>query len=724
MSVCQLVAPSSSYAADAVIGAIAERTGHNDLTSIKARGLDGYEAACYIFAAIEGSIHVSGPAEPVAAEHSSVSYEAVLAIGSVAPERSLARIYVGDVLDRLTPRAAVQLLQRCRRALAPGGHLRVATDDLDATLDRVSSRETWDRSGLPEAGFDWAASRFHLLNHAFQQRTWFYNETELRRLATMVGLRRGRRVAADDDPRFQAERLRHHPLIMEFERPLRQDGPRPAVDVLIPLYRAEFFRRTLESALEQTWDPLTITICDDGSGDPARAIIDGFRGHRHYSRIQYFRNQPSTGDPTRNGNICLQRSSAPYVKFLFDDDVLEPRCVEKMATCLRDHPDVTLVTSHRRLIDGQDNLLTEMEATRRVVADDSRVSGAWLIDQMLRRQRNFIGEPSTVLFRRQDIQDLLPDFWTLGGINLTGNADVTVWLNLLAQGDGIYLTESLSQFRLHANQTSSNAVNHEYCRAAWHRAARAAAFLGLFDPAPAPPPPLELTVLTDSPWWTPEIRASVQAARLELAAGNASAALAHADRALASESDDPRLTLLRANCLWACGDSSTAIEVLVERVRRNAGAAGPYLRAAEMASALGNRDSAKGVLDGANSKLPLVRTITGAVERDGGMHLQPLARFELIPSLPPVIVGFQLSCHNAAPTPEWPIRVALMLDGVAIAVGELTALGALLTLEATVPTRPGATHLDLRWTGPVEAVPAPTDEPSAVRLVKIDVRLA
>jgi len=401
--------------------------------------------------------------------------------------------------------------------------------------------------------------------------------------------------------------------------------------------------------------------------------------------------------------------------------VLEPRCVEKMASCLRDHPEVTLVTSHRRPIDQQGNPLAELEATRRPVSEDSRVGGAWLIDQMLRRQLNFLGEPSTVLFRRADIQEILPDFWTLGGINFMGNTDVTVWLSLLAQGQGIYLTESLSRFRLHTHQTSNDPTIHEFCRAAWHRAASGAGFLGLYDAAH--PAALDAVPLIDSPWWSPEIRGLVEAARRALAAGDAAAALGSCERALLAEPDDVRLNSLRARCLAARGDAPAAVEVLVEAVRRNPAAAGPYLRAAEMAWALGNQEGAKAVFDGALSKLALLRPISGVVERHAALHLDPHAWFELVPSLPPLTVTIRMVCRNAAPTRERPIRVILSRDGAVVATGELTELGATLALEASIPSRAAATRLDLRWSGSVEVLPAPTDDPLAVRLAGIDLRL-
>jgi hypothetical protein len=219
------------------------------------------------------------------------------------------------------------------------------------------------------------------------------------------------------------------------------------------------------------------------------------------------------------------------------------------------------------------------------------------------------------------------------------------------------------------------------------------------------------------------VRARIEAARGALAGGHAAAAVAQAEQALASEPDDPRLNLLRARCLAARGDQAAAVDLLVEAVRRNSGAAGPYLHAAEMAWSLGHRDDAMGVLDGVQTRLRLLTPILGVVQRHGAPHLDPHAGFELMSSLPPLVVTFRLICRNPAPTPERPIRVVLTLDRVVVAIGELIGLGATLALEVRVPTHPSAARLDLRWTGAIDLLPAPTDDPLAVRLVGADIRL-
>jgi hypothetical protein len=98
--------------------------------------------------AIEAAVHVSARDEPVATRHLSRPYEAVLADGSVGPERALERIYIGAVLDRLAPALAVQLLQLCRKALKPGGRLRLATEDLESLLAKPGTEAGSPRTDL------------------------------------------------------------------------------------------------------------------------------------------------------------------------------------------------------------------------------------------------------------------------------------------------------------------------------------------------------------------------------------------------------------------------------------------------------------------------------------------------------------------------------------------------------------------------------------------------
>ena len=93
------------------------------------------------------------------------------------------------------------------------------------------------------------------------------------------------------------------------------------------------------------------------------------------------------------------------------------------------------------------------------------------------------------MFRKADIEAATPDFWSLGGINFQG--DVTMWTNLLAQGDLLYLTETLSQSRQDA-QSIQDRGGPRLAQGAWRRLTAGAAELGLYRPG-------ELAVLDARP---------------------------------------------------------------------------------------------------------------------------------------------------------------------------------------------------------------------------------
>ncbi|MDF2903243.1 MAG: glycosyltransferase, partial [Bacillus sp. (in: firmicutes)] len=62
---------------------------------------------------------------------------------------------------------------------------------------------------------------------------------------------------------------------------------------------------------------------------------------------------------------------------------------------------------------------------------------------------NYIGEPTTILFKKQDLQE---PFGVFGGRNYGCNVDLASWLNLLSDGKIAYISETLSYFRIHTEK--------------------------------------------------------------------------------------------------------------------------------------------------------------------------------------------------------------------------------------------------------------------------------
>src|SRR5206468_11579481 len=127
-----------------------------------------------------------------------------------------------------------------------------------------------------------------------------------------------------------------------------------------------------------------------------------------------------------------------------------PSCVETLVRVMEGNPAVRLATSRRAVIDEGGHLRSDIPATMPVSHVSALLFGRGLGDLVLVNGLNFIGEPSTVLFRRADVtpEDGLVFRW--GGRDFHCMADVSLWLRLLAQGLAYYESEVQSEFRVHA----------------------------------------------------------------------------------------------------------------------------------------------------------------------------------------------------------------------------------------------------------------------------------
>jgi hypothetical protein len=147
-------------------------------------------------------------------------------------------------------------------------------------------------------------------------------------------------------------------------------------------------------------------------------------------------------------------------------------------------PDITLATSHRRRIDENGNQLDDQPATLPIVAANTTIAGYTLANAMLVTGLNMVGEPSTVLFRKADLLDQAPDYFRFKGAYGHGVIDMVMWSALLLKGDAVYLTESLSAFRIHAAQRQHDPAMAQRTVASIRGLQAAWIELGLFERVP------------------------------------------------------------------------------------------------------------------------------------------------------------------------------------------------------------------------------------------------
>ncbi|SHI38730.1 glycosyltransferase [Lutispora thermophila] len=227
----------------------------------------------------------------------------------------------------------------------------------------------------------------------------------------------------------------------------------PLVSILIPAYnQTKYLKEALESAINQTYPNIEIIIGDDSTTNEVEEFIKPYLNK--YSNIIYFKNKKEKMDyGMTNVNELLNRSKGEYVNYLYHDDIFHVTKIEKMMRYFLSRDDVSLVTSHRQLIDENGEYLPDDNSTRRIVDKDSIINGNELCLLCLDKLINFIGEPTTVLFKKSLLEDGFGYYNNNYYMNI---ADMVTWFSLLEKGKVAYMCESLSFFRQHSNQNSQN----------------------------------------------------------------------------------------------------------------------------------------------------------------------------------------------------------------------------------------------------------------------------
>jgi len=102
----------------------------------------------------------------------------------------------------------------------------------------------------------------------------------------------------------------------------------PLVTIAIPTYNgAKYLDACVTSAREQSYTNVEILVIDDGSSDDTLAIA---RSHAAIDgRIRIIENPRRLG-LSGNFTACLKEAAGSWVKYLLQDDLLDPACVEAM----------------------------------------------------------------------------------------------------------------------------------------------------------------------------------------------------------------------------------------------------------------------------------------------------------------------------------------------------------------------------------------------------------
>ncbi|MGF6779525.1 glycosyltransferase family 2 protein [Paraburkholderia sp. GAS334] len=213
------------------------------------------------------------------------------------------------------------------------------------------------------------------------------------------------------------------------------------VSILIPAKHAQYLARALISAQQQTFEDVEILVGDSTPGGSLEALVNRIGD----ARVRYFHH--AFQNDSDNARQLWQRASGKYVKWLFDDDVLMPASVEVLLAALREHPESALAFHGRVTIDSNDQVIHVPPA---LINDGERVllDRAFLAEQMIARQHNFVGEPSNIMLNRERVD--MTGLFDYRSVELHFLANVAMYLNLAERAPVVAVGGYLSAFRQHA----------------------------------------------------------------------------------------------------------------------------------------------------------------------------------------------------------------------------------------------------------------------------------
>ncbi|WP_242202497.1 glycosyltransferase family 2 protein [Aestuariivivens insulae] len=246
------------------------------------------------------------------------------------------------------------------------------------------------------------------------------------------------------------------------------------VSICIPTYNgATYLAEALDSALAQSYPNLEIVVSDDASTDGTLEIVERYKTKTKIPIYIHLHQPKGIG---ANWNHCVKQANGKYIKFLFQDDVLEPHCIERMVALAEGSKNVGLVYCKRTIIydvskrfdgDWVRNFSTLHKSWHALTIKEGVLSGkVYLKDRnLLDHPSNKIGEPTAVLLNKSC-------FEKVGYFNtkLDQALDLEYWYRIMPHFNIGFVDDCLVKFRLHDTQASQiNAKNkvNEVKRLSW-----------------------------------------------------------------------------------------------------------------------------------------------------------------------------------------------------------------------------------------------------------------
>lgn len=215
-------------------------------------------------------------------------------------------------------------------------------------------------------------------------------------------------------------------------------------------------QEALDSVKAQTYKNLEVIISDDDSKDKTLDICRKFQLEVDFPVFIYHHTPAGIGS---NWNNCVQNANGEYIKFLFQDDILEAICIEEQVALLKKTKAVAACCK-RTIIDSSSKVIThsdwvskygDLQKTIDFKNRNFYVFGKKDLQKLTGLHYNIFGEPDTFLYHKS----LFVKIGTFNE-NYRQILDLEYSYRILTKFPIVIQNKKLIRFRLHENQASAH----------------------------------------------------------------------------------------------------------------------------------------------------------------------------------------------------------------------------------------------------------------------------
>jgi glycosyltransferase involved in cell wall biosynthesis len=236
----------------------------------------------------------------------------------------------------------------------------------------------------------------------------------------------------------------------------------PLVSVCIPTYNGErYILEALECVKKQTYENIELVVSDDNSVDSTLELVKRFKKTVSFPVIIANHKPSSIG---ANWNHAIKICQGKYIKFLFQDDIIDSTCIEVMVNAAIKDESIGLVFCKRRVIyesltNFESNWLDRFSDLHAHIENLEEINhGKRLLNQknFLDHPRNKIGEPTCVMLNKKVFKKV-----GLFNESLKQSLDYEFWYRILKYYKFSFVNKDLVSFRLHSDQATQVNANQK-----------------------------------------------------------------------------------------------------------------------------------------------------------------------------------------------------------------------------------------------------------------------